>query len=276
MTDDSPFEAGSASVTVRRRAKNGDPESERTFHILGTAHVSQKSIEEVREVIRKVRPDTVCVELDKMRYEALTDDTRWRKLDIFQVIRDGKVLFLMASLALQSFQKRIGEKLGVRPGAELLAAVEIAEEIGAKVVLADRDVQATLKRTWRNLSFVSKGKLLAALVGSLFDSTELEEEEIEALKNRDQITDAMSQLAEAMPEVKGPLIDERDQYLMSAVEDAPGKVVVAVVGAAHVDGMTRHLGKSVDRDKLSEIPQPSLISRSLKWLIPTIILGAFA
>jgi len=115
--------------------------------IVGTAHVSQRSVDEVREVIEQVRPDSVCVELDKTRHDALVDEARWRKLDIFQVIRQKKVLMLMASLALAAFQRRLGDKLGVKPGAEMLAALQKAKEIDAQVVLADRDIQATLKRT---------------------------------------------------------------------------------------------------------------------------------
>jgi pheromone shutdown-related protein TraB len=262
-----------SNVTIVRRAKDGS--GERTFHIIGTAHVSKKSVEEVRSVIAEIKPDTVCVELDQMRYEALTDESRWRKLDIFDVIRQRKVLFLMASLALQTYQKRIGERLGVRPGSELLAAVEAAKEVGAKVVLADRDVQATLKRTWANVGFANKLKLTVALVGSIFEGQEIDEEQVEALKDREHMTDMMSELAKVMPEVKVPLIDERDQYMMSMIEDAPGNTVVAIVGAGHVDGMTKQVGKAIDRDELSKIPPPSGWVKVFKWIIPAIVLAAF-
>ncbi|MBW2452929.1 MAG: TraB/GumN family protein [Deltaproteobacteria bacterium] len=251
------------------------PDQERVVHIIGTAHVSKKSVEEVREVIAELKPDTVCVELDKMRYEALTDDTRWRKLDIFQVIKQRKMLFLMASLALQAYQKRLGEQLGVRPGAELLAGVEAAKEVGAEVVLADRDVQATLRRTWANLGFFAKLKLLTALVASIFDGEEVDEERVEELKDSEHIGDLMSEFAKALPQVKEPLIDERDDYLMSTIEEAPGKTLVAVVGAAHVAGMVQSVGKTVDREALRQVPPPSLFVRSLKWVIPIVILAAF-
>ena len=262
-----------ATIKLPPRTEGG---RERTIHIVGTAHVSKASVEEVRRVIHEVKPDTVCVELDQMRYEALTDPARWRKLDIFQVIRQGKVLFLMASLALQAFQKRLGDKLGVQPGAELLAGVEAAKELGAEVVLVDRDVQITLKRTWANLRFWHKLDLIGKLGASMFvEGDEITEEQIEALKDREQIGDAMSEFAKAVPRVKVPLIDERDQYLMSSIEEAPGDVVVAVVGAGHVDGMTKQVGKAIDRDALSKIPSPSYFVRALKWVIPVVILAAF-
>jgi pheromone shutdown-related protein TraB len=269
-----PVGSSKSNVTIIRRATDGSGD-ERVFHIIGTAHVSRKSVDEVRQVIAEVKPDTVCVELDKMRYEALTDDTRWRKLDIFNVIKQRKVLFLMASLALQTYQKRLGEQLGSKPGAELVAAVHAAEAIGAEVVLADRDVQATLRRCWANLGFFTKGKLLAGLFYSVFEADEIDEEQIEALKDREHIGDMMSEFAKALPEVKVPLIDERDQYLMSKIEDSPGNVIVAVVGAGHVEGMTKWVGKTVDREALSTVPPPSVWTKAIKWVIPVVMLAAF-
>ena len=269
-TNATPLQPESSAANVTLELDAG-----RVVHIIGTAHVSRKSVEEVEQVIHHAKPDTVCVELDQMRYEALTDESRWRKLDIFQVIKQRKVLFLMASLALQAYQRRLGDQLGVRPGAELLAGVEAAKAVGAEVVLADRNVQATLRRTWANLGFFNKLKLLGGLGASIFDQQEIDEEQIEALKDREHISDMMGEFARVMPEVKVPLIDERDQYLMSKIEDAPGQTIVAVVGAGHVDGMTKQVGKAHDRDELEKIPPPSVVLRVLKWLIPALILGSF-
>lgn len=247
----------------------------RDVYIVGTAHVSPKSVEEVTRVIREVKPDTVCVELDAMRHEALVDENRWRKLDIFAVIRQQKVLFLLSSLVLSSYQRRMGDKLGVKPGAELHAAVREAEAIGAELVLADRDIQATLKRTWGNLSFFNKLKVLAAMNAAFFGSAEIDEEQIEELKDRDVINEMMHEFAQVMPQVQVPLIDERDRYLMTKIADAPGKKIVAVVGAGHVQGMLNQLGKKADLDELSKLPPPGLAGRVFKWVIPLIVLGAF-
>lgn len=251
----------------------------RKLYLVGTAHISKRSVDEVQRVIDQVQPDTVCVELDKMRHEALVDETRWQRLDIFQVIRQKKVLMLMASLALAAYQRRLGDKLGVKPGAEMLAAVRKAEEVKARVVLADRDVQATLKRTWARLSFWNKAKITAGLVTVLTSgdsvTDEITEERIEELKDRDTLNEMLAELAKALPEVKEPLIDERDMYLMSSIREAPGDRVVAVVGAAHVQGMVSHLHDEVDREALSVIPAPSVFSKAIKWIIPLIVLGAF-
>jgi pheromone shutdown-related protein TraB len=258
----------SGNVTVLER---GD----RTFYIVGTAHISERSVQEVKDVIERVRPDTVCVELCKTRFDALTDEERWRRLDIFQVIRQQKVLFLLSNLALSAYQKRLGDKLGVRPGAELLAGVDCAREVGAELVLADRDIQATLKRTWRNLGFMDKVKVLGALSESFLSREEISEETLEQMKERDHLTEIMKEFARVMPKVQAPLIDERDRFLMSSIEDAPGQKVVAVVGAGHVEGMTRYFGQKQDRAALEVIPPPSRWTAVLKWLIPALLIGMF-
>ena len=252
--------------------KQGD----RDVFLIGTAHISKKSVEEVRETIEVVQPDTVCVELCETRYQAMNDVDRWRKLDIFQVIRQKKVLFLLSSLALSSYQRRMGEKLGVEPGAELKEAIRCCEAHSAELVLVDRDIQATLKRTWGNLSFWNKVKVLGGLFGGAFSDEELSEETLEQMKEKDQLSEMMNEFARVMPQVKTPLIDERDQYLISAINDAPGDRVVAVVGAGHVEGMLKHKDEQFDRDKLSEIPPPSRALSWIKWLIVALILGAFA
>jgi pheromone shutdown-related protein TraB len=243
--------------------------------LIGTAHVSQRSVDEVERVIREERPDTVCVELDEGRYRMLVDKSVWQKLDVFEVIRQKRVLFLLSSLALGAYQRRMGEKLGVRPGAELLAGVKTAEEVGAQVILADRDVQATLKRTWANLSFSDKMQMASGLIFAPFASEEIDEAQIEQLKDKDTIGEMMHEVAEQMPRVKVPLIDERDRFLMTKIQNAPGTKIVAVVGAAHIAGMVKFLGENADLEELNKIPAPSVASQLIKFIIPLLMLSAF-
>jgi pheromone shutdown-related protein TraB len=247
----------------------------REIFLVGTAHVSQRSVEDVGRVIDELAPDTVCVELDSARHQALVDPKRWRNLDIFEVIRQRRVPFLLTSLALSSYQRRLGEKLGVRPGAEMLAAIEHAERVGARLVLADRDIQATLKRTWAALSPWDCLQLCGALVGSLFAKGEITKEQVEALKDRDNIDELVREFAEVMPRLQRPLIDERDRFLMSSIREAPGRRVVGVVGAGHVGGMVRYLEAAVDRNALSEIPPPSWLGRVAPWVVPLAVLASF-
>ena len=243
--------------------------------IVGTAHVSQKSVEEVRRVILETKPDTVCVELDRGRHESLVDAKRFRNLDLFQVIKQKRVLYLLANLALSAYQKKIGDKIGVRPGAELLAAVENCNAVGAELVLADRDIQTTLKRTWSNISLWNKLRLATSLLAAPFAIEEISEAQIERLKERDTISDMLSELSQLVPGLKEPLIDERDQYLASSIERSNGHRVVAVVGAGHVQGILNNLGKAVDRADLERLPPPSRGARIVGWSIPVIVLAAF-
>ncbi len=267
--ESSPTDALPRSVTVLEG-------KDKTIYLVGTAHISRKSVDDVVRVMELVQPDTVCVELCHTRHQSLTNAGSWEKTDVFQVIRQRKVLLLLAHLALAGYQRRLGEKFGIKPGAELIAAVEYAEKSGAELRLSDRDVQVTLKRSWRNLGLWSKLKLLSLILASLLSRQELTEEDIERLKERDHLSEALGAFAKAFPKVKKPLIDERDDYLMSSIATAPGRSIVAVVGAGHVEGIVNRFGHEVDRSALETIPPGSLLGKSLKWLIPAIVLGAFA
>ena len=249
---------------------------DKTIHLLGTAHVSEASIDEVNELIERVQPDSVCVELCAARHQALTDEDRWKKLDIFKVIREGKTLFLLANLAIGAYQRRIGKELGVKPGAELLAGATKAKEVGAELVLVDRDIHITLKRTWGNLGFFKKMELLGAIMGSLVTREEIDKSTIEELKEKNQLSEMMDEFARILPEVKEPLIDERDAYMMQGIESAPGQTIVAVVGAGHVPGMVKRLGKGADIDDLKTLPKKGPWMGLLKWVIPALIVGAFS
>ena len=248
------------------------------YFVVGTAHVSQRSVDEVRHVIEEVKPALVCVELCKPRHDALTKDSAFRDLDVFKVVREGKTLYLLAHLALSSYQRRIGASLGVKPGAELLAAVTTAREQGIPIELIDRDINITLKRTWANLGLWKRSLLISSLLVGWDDKKgdEVTEQTVEDLKEPKALSEMLTELGQAVPEVKGPLVDERDKYLVSKmVEAGAGKrSVVAVVGAAHVPGMTEHIGTVVDRSALERVPPPSMIWQIIKWGIPALFIVA--
>jgi pheromone shutdown-related protein TraB len=254
---------------------------ETTFHIVGTAHVSQRSVDEVRAVIAEIRPDVVCVELDQTRYDTLIKASAFRDLDVFKVVREGRTLYLLAHLALASYQRRIGASLGVKPGAELLAAVEAARASAIPVELIDRDINVTLKRAWRNLGLWKRSMLLSSLlVGFETDDPKagepITEKSIEDLKEPKALSEMLSELGRVVPQIKAPLIDERDQYMASRLAEAGAgrRSVVAVVGAAHVSGIHAWFGAPIDRAALDRIPPPSLVWRVIKWLVPILFLAA--
>ncbi len=245
----------------------------RDVYLVGTAHVSRESVEDVRRTIEQVGPDTVCVELCRSRHEALTQRDAWAKMDIFKIVRQGKSLLLLSQLIMTSFYRRLGEKLGVQPGAEMLEAVRLAQERGAKLVLADRDIQITLKRTYGYLGFWTKLRLLFGLSASIFVSEKIDEEMVEKLKEKDQLEAVMAEFTEKYPEIKKRLIDERDVYLAQQIRHAKGEKVVAVVGAGHVEGIKNHIGQDEAIDELEDLPPRSIWPTVLKWGLPAVIIG---
>ena len=202
--------------------------------------MSRESIRLVEEVITAETPDTVCVELCASRYQALRQKDRWRDMDIVKVIREKKAFLLLSNLLLASFQKRIAKKMDVTPGAEMLKAIEMADALGAQVWLADRDIRATLSRAWHALGWWSKIKLVYQLLLSMGATEDITEEEIERMKQQDVLEALLSEVGRSMPMLKTILIDERDRYLAAKIRQAPGRKVVAVVGAGHVPGIQAH------------------------------------
>ncbi len=241
--------------------------------LVGTAHVSRESAELVSKVIKDERPQTVCLELCESRYQAMTQKNRWQNTDLIKVIREKKAFVLLSNLTLASFQKRIGRKLGIKPGEEIMRAIQTAEEVGASTYLADRDIRTTLSRTWRLMRLWTKIKLLAHVVFSIGEVNSIKEEDIEKMKNKDVLEMLLSEIGEALPELRHILIDERDQYLAHKISTAPGEKIVAVVGAGHVPGIQRHWNGAVDMEMLNQIPPASKIARVLKWGIPAVIVG---
>ncbi|NGX57385.1 MAG: hypothetical protein K940chlam3_00276 [Chlamydiae bacterium] len=246
---------------------------DKDIYLLGTAHLSQNSVKDVQQTIEKIRPDAVCVELCPSRYKAMTEKDNWKNMDIFQVIRRGKALFLLAQLIMSSFYQRLGDQLGIQPGAEMLEAINIAKENNIEIVVVDRPIEITLKRIWRNLRFGSKFKMLMQLTKGLFEIDEIDEDMIEEMKQSAQLEDMMEVFAKSFPEVKKRLIDERDSYLSQKIKHTPGKKIVAVVGAGHVKGILRQIEKEIPLEPLEEIPLPSSTGKILKWSIPLMFIS---
>lgn len=253
----------------------------RKIALVGTAHVSAESLEEVENTIRHEFPDHVCVELDESRLKRLEEGQKWSKTDIKKILRNGQGFMMMANLALSSFQRRMSLDTGVAPGAEMKAAVHFCRESQIPFTCADRSIQVTLSRAWRKSGFFTKVKLLASLLSSVFSKEKASAKEIEKLKKMDIMQGMMNELANYLPSVKKVLIDERDFFLASKIFNAPGEKIVAVVGAAHVPGITVLMEKmalgeeSGDTSEIETIPHKKWISKFLPWLIPLIIGGIF-
>lgn len=249
--------------------------NEKEFVLVGTAHVSKESARLAKAVIEEERPDTVCVELCQSRYQAIRQKDRWQDTDIVRVIREKKSFLLLSNLLLASFQKRIARQFDVKPGEEMITAINTAESIGAQIHLADRDIRTTLSRTWRVMGFWSKIKLLFQLILSLGELNEIKEEDIEQMKQQDVLETLLSEVGKSLPELKVILIDERDQYLAEKIRTAPGNKVVAVVGAGHIPGIQKYWNTDVDTRALEQLPARGKSIDILKWLIPLVIVGLF-
>jgi len=247
---------------------------DREFIIVGTAHISQQSADLVREVIEKEKPDTVCVELDQQRYKALVEEKKWENLDLKTVTRQKQLSTLLVNLLLSSYQKKLGKKLGVKPGIELLEATKVAKENNIPVELCDRDVRITMRRAWKSLSFFKKMQLLSSGLAGAFVDQEISEEQLTEIRKKDVLNEMMAELGKAMPVLKTVLIDERDGYLTQKMTDAPGQKIVSVVGAGHMGGIKSSLEKNekINLEEIEQIPPSSPWTKIIGWAIPVIII----
>ena len=250
----------------------------RQIILIGTAHISQESIDTVIRSIDEHLPDTVCVELDEQRYQSLINQKGWESLNIKDVIKKGQMPFLLTNLALSSYQKKMGLQTGVKPGAELAAAAQTAEERGMHVELVDRNIRTTLLRTWRKAGLWNKMKVMAALLASMFEKQELDEAQLAELRSGDTLSQMLEEMGKLLPSVKAILVDERDTYMAYHIRNSPGEKVIAVVGAAHLPGIIKKLGEEITAETIAEIstvPPKTTLSKVIPWLIPGIVIALF-
>jgi pheromone shutdown-related protein TraB len=256
-----------------------------TYTLLGTAHVSKASVDAVEAAIESNQFDAVAVELDAQRHRALTDPDALSKLDLFQVIREGKTGLVAANLAMAAYQRRLAEQMGVEPGAELKTASQRAVEKNITLDLIDRDVGITLKRAWSRLGLWKRSQLIAGLGGSLIVDEKVQEHDIEKLKEGDILESSFGEFAEQTPELYESIIDERDRFMaaklrtFSASESGREKKnVLAIVGAGHLKGLSNYLRDSQENpqnivDSLNSVPKKNEFPWFTALLIVLLIAG---
>ncbi|MFZ5656890.1 MAG: TraB/GumN family protein [Pseudomonadota bacterium] len=213
------------------------------YTLLGTAHVSPDSVRAVEAAIASGAFDAVAVELDPQRAQALTDPDALARLDLVQVIRSGRIALFAANLALAAYQRRLAEQLGIEPGAELKRAVLDARERQLPVHLIDRDVGTTFRRASEQLGWWQRAKVGAGLVATLLSTDEIEASEIERLKQGSVLESTFDEFASGSPALYETVIAERDRYMAARLRETSGNAreVLAVVGAGHLQGLSRHL-----------------------------------
>jgi pheromone shutdown-related protein TraB len=212
------------------------------YKIIGTAHVSKESIEEVREAIIAEQPDVVAVELDINRFQNMMAEKNGQEkqdVNIRDLIKGDKLSIFLVSIFLSYLQRKIGDDLGVKPGSEMLAAIETAEEIGAKVALIDRDISVTLKRALNKMSFFEKAKFVYGILASFFSKEEIED--VESIKDGDTLNEVMEYFKEMSPKAYDVLVSERDAYMANRLQDITEENVVVVIGAGHKRGITEYM-----------------------------------
>lgn len=282
MTSENPLPEAEAThdQPVRRVHRDGIE-----YVLLGTAHVSRRSAEAVREMIAAESFDAIAVELCDHRARAMREPDAIARLDLFSVIREGKVGVIAAGLALGAFQRRLAEQFGIEPGAEMRAAMDEADARQLPCWLIDRDVGLTLRRARATLGFWDKTTLTAGMIGSMVSSDEISEEDIEQLKQGDMLQSTFAEFARQSAPLYRSLIAERDQFMAARLRQeaatlAPRKVL-AVLGAGHLEGIERHLNSDQQQpaELLLEVigePKPSNVGKWLGYALIVLVLGGFA
>ncbi|NEX21569.1 TraB/GumN family protein [Thiorhodococcus mannitoliphagus] len=252
--------------------------------LLGTAHVSRASAEQVRKLIETGEYDAVAVELCRSRFNALMDPKSLSQMDLFSVIRQNRVYMVVANLALSAYQQRLADQFGIEPGAEQRTALRLAKERDLPIMLIDREIGITLKRISGNLGWWKRYSLFAGLLTAMVTSDEVTEDEIERLKEGDVLETTFAEFAADRGDLYAPLIAERDRYMAAKLAREATRIgakrVLVVVGVGHLRGIAEHLSRVQSEPaavlrELEEIPPPSKWPSLLAWGLMLLILAGF-
>ena len=248
--------------------------------LIGTAHISEESVLEVRNAIETYKPEIVAVELCQRRFESITKKDKWENTPVTALIKSNNAYFMLAQTFLSSIQRKLGEEYGVEPGSEMIAAMQEAEKYHLTVALVDRDITVTLKRAWRMMGVREKFRVvwefLKAMIG--YDEEELEELDLKELMKQDVLSQMLEEFSKIAPSAAKVLISERDQYIAQKIyeESKKGKVV-AVVGAGHITGIKKHLENQplhANLQELEQIPKKRFnLVKVVEIAIPVIFFG---
>jgi len=242
--------------------------------IIGTAHISSESVEEVKQALIEIQPDTVAIELDDERYKSMTEKKNWQDMDIVDIIKKKKVGFLVAQMILSSYQRKIAQNLKLNVGEEMSTAIQYSKENNTKLLMIDRNIQTTLLRIWHNLGWFEKVKMLTELLSSMFEN-DVKEEDIEALKQGDMLQSALSEISKQFPQIAETLIFERDRIMAYKLSHAQGNKIVAVVGAAHLPGIQKNLLNNSPISDIMVVPKKK-DNNLAAWIFPLFIIGLIA
>lgn len=226
--------------------------SDKSIYLIGTAHVSKQSIDDVSAAIKQLQPDAVCVELCWKRYHTMLQEEQGEEQSLSwkEIIFSRRIFFNIAQAILMFFYKHLGRKFETKPGAEMLEAIHQAEAIHASIVPVDRDVEITLNRAWKSLTFLNKVSLLFKTFWYFIGGYGLTKDKIEEMRNADRLEEITSEFANDYPALKQCMIDERDHYMAQEIFDTYGTTIIAVLGAGHIPGIKKRLNELDETKKI--------------------------
>lgn len=239
--------------------------------LIPTAHVSTESVKLVKETIEEFNPDSICVELDKDRYNNITNPKAWKNTNIIDVIKDKKVTLLIVNLVLSAYQANIAKKLKTKPGAEMMQGIKSANELNKNLVLADRNIKTTFIRIWRKMKFKEKCRFIFSMIFAKDESEDISEEDLEELIKKENLENVVIDMGKEYPQIAQVLLHERDKYLAYKIKNAKGKKILAILGAAHSLGVEKEIFNEYDIKELDEVPPKTTSSKIIPWIIPIAI-----
>ena len=203
--------------------------------IIGTSHIARQSLEEVKNTIKQDKPDIIAVELDRQRYYGLLHqkEAKIRLYDITRVGFKGWLFGLIGAWA----EKKLGQATGISPGSEMKTALLLAKENNIKVALIDQNIEITLKKLSKSISWKERWHFLA----DLFNAFVLRKKEVDfdltKVPSSKIINMLLKKVKARYPNIYRILIDERNQImannLHNIMEENPEKKILAVLGAGH-------------------------------------------
>ncbi|KAF0224623.1 MAG: TraB family [Erysipelotrichaceae bacterium] len=247
---------------------------DKTVTLIGTAHVSHQSAQEVLDALTNGSFDAIAIELDEERFKGLNQEKTWKDTDIIKIIKQKQTGLLMTQLILASYQKRLAKANQINVGQEMITAIQYATENEIRLLKIDRSVTITFQRIWRSFNFYDKMKLLTELILSVFATEKFSEEDLEKLKEQDMLQAALAEVSQKFPKIAETLIFERDRIMAYKLRHASGSNIVAVVGAAHVSGIISHLNNTdLNIDDLMSVPPAGRFNKLLTYIFPLSIIA---
>lgn len=244
--------------------------------LIGTAHVSKKSIEEVEETIQKEKPSAIGVELCEQRLEQLMNEKKWSETDVESLLKSKKIYLFVLNLWLSAMQKRIGNQVEVKPGSEFLKAIELAKQNNSELILLDRKIETTFQRALKLMPLKEKIRLLSYTLNAFFSKEEISIEKIEEAKKQELIDSVLEELSKKSPTVKKVFVDERDAIIADKILNSNAKKIVVVIGAGHLKGVKKFLLEKQETKEFFAVPKKKSVLKYIGWSIPILFVVLIA